>query len=52
MTVTVTRSLLFLVAAIVCFVIALLLVLDVVTGGNQDAWLVGGLLAFALAHLP
>jgi hypothetical protein len=50
--VTLNRSLFFLIAAIVCFVIALLLVLNVFSGGNEPAWLVGGLLAFALAHLP
>ena len=49
---TLNRSLLFLVAAVVCFVIALLLPLSVISGGNEDAWVVGGLLAFTLAHLP
>lgn len=49
---TLNRSLFFLVAAIVCFVVALLLTLSVIHGGNEPAWLVGGLLAFALAHLP
>ncbi len=49
---TVTRPLLFLVAAIVCFVVALLLALSVFSGGNEQAWVDGGLLAFALAHLP
>jgi hypothetical protein len=50
--VAITRPLIFLVAAIVCFVVALLLALNALSGGNFDAWVVGGLLAFALAHLP
>jgi len=44
-------SLLLLVASILCFAIGLLLVINVISGGNQDAWLFGGLLAFAAAHL-
>jgi hypothetical protein len=50
--VTVTRSLVLLVVAIVCFAVGLLLAINAVSGGNQDAWLFGGLLAFAAAHLP
>lgn len=49
---TLNRSLLFLVAAIICFAILLLLAVNVISGGNEEAWLAGGLLAFALSHLP
>lgn len=49
---TLTRNLLFLIVAIVCFTVALLLALDVVYNGNQPAWVDGGLIAFAAAHLP
>ena len=49
---TLNRSLIFLIGAIVCFVIGLLLALNVVHGGNLDAWVIGGLLSVALAHLP
>lgn len=48
----VTRSLLFLVVSIVCFVIGLILAIGWIHGGNDQAWLFGGLLAFAAAHLP
>ena len=47
----VSRSLLFLVVSIVCFVVGLILAVGWIHGGNQDAWLFGGLLAFAAAHL-
>lgn len=49
---TVSRHLFFLLAAVVCFIVALLLSLAVFTGSNEAAWAIGGLLAFALAHLP
>ena len=49
---TLNRSLLFLVAAIVCFVIALLLTLSVFSGGNVQAWELGGLLALTLSFVP
>jgi hypothetical protein len=49
---TLNRSLVFLVVAIVCLAVGLLLALNVISGGNQDAWLFGGLLAFVAAHLP
>jgi hypothetical protein len=49
---TLNRSLIFLIAAVVCFVVALLLALAVFSGGNQSAWVDGGLLAFALSFLP
>lgn len=44
-------GLLFLVAAAVCFVVCLLLALSVFSGGNFDAWLSGGLLAYILSLL-
>lgn len=47
-----TRSLLFLVVALVCLTIALLLALNVFDGPHEDAWLIGGLIAFVAAHLP
>jgi hypothetical protein len=49
---TLNRSLFFLIAAIVCFVIALLLVLSVFSGGNMVAWELGGLLSLALSFVP
>jgi len=49
---TPNRKLFLLVAAIVCFVIALLLALNVFSGGNEQAWLDGGFVAFAASFLP
>lgn len=49
---TLNRSLFFLIAAVVCFAIALLLALSVFSGGNEQAWVDGGLLAFALSFIP
>jgi hypothetical protein len=49
---TLNRNLLFLIAACVCFVVALLLALGAFNGSNQQAWEVGGLLALALSFLP
>jgi len=49
---TVNRRLLFLIAALVCFAILLLLALNVISGGNETAWLAGGLLTFAASFLP
>lgn len=49
---TLNRSTVFLVAAIVCFVVALLLVLSVFSGSTEHAWEVGGFLALALSFLP
>jgi hypothetical protein len=46
------RSLFLLVAAVVCFVVALMLELGVVNGSDWHAWTLGGLVAFAAAHLP
>jgi hypothetical protein len=46
------HSLVFIVAAVVCFVVALLLALSVFSGGNETAWTVGGLLALTLSFLP
>jgi hypothetical protein len=48
----ITAQVLFTAVAVVCFFIALLIALTVVHGGNFDAWLAGGLAAFATAHLP
>lgn len=47
-----TRNAFFLFAACLCFAVALLLSLSVFSGGNQQAWEDGGLLAFALSFLP
>lgn len=48
------RNLIALIIAIVCFLIALLLATGTfgISGGNEPAWIAGGLLAFAAAHLP
>ena len=46
------RPVLFLVAALVCFVVCFLLAVDVVTGGNFSAFLAAGLACFTAAHLP
>lgn len=46
---TLTPRLGLLVAAVVCFAVALLLALGAFSGGNEEAWKVGGLLAVALA---
>ena len=49
---TVNRKLALVIAAIVCFVVALLLALGVFSGGNEQAWVDGGLVAFAASFLP
>lgn len=46
------RSVIFLVIAIVCFLVGFLLAVDVVSGSNITAWTLAGLTAFAAAHLP
>ena len=46
------RSLVFLIAAIVCFLVGFLLAVDVISGSNVTAWTLAGLTAFAAAHLP
>jgi hypothetical protein len=48
------RSVILLVIAIICFVIALLIDAHVagISGTHEHAWLAGGLAAFAAAHLP
>lgn len=46
------RPVLFIAAALVCFVICFLLAIDAVTGGNFSAWLAAGLVLFTAAHLP
>ena len=48
----VNRGLLFLVAAIVCFVIALLIATGVVDSTSGKDWELGGFLALALSFLP
>lgn len=48
----VSRSLVFLIIAIVCFAVGLLLAINLLSGGNLDGWLFAGLLAFAASHLP
>ncbi len=48
----INRHLILIIAAIVCFLVALLLALNVFSGGNQDAWTLGGLLALAASFLP
>jgi hypothetical protein len=47
----VNARLLFLIAAVVCLVIALLMALAVIHG-DHEAWLDGGLLSFVLSFLP
>ena len=49
---TLSRNLVLLVIAILCFLIALLLDLNVFSGSHEPAWIAGGLAAFAAAHLP
>ncbi len=49
---TVNRHLFFLVAALVCFVVALLLALAVFTGSNEQAWTLGGFVALTLSFIP
>lgn len=44
------RSLVFLVAALLCFLVALLLATDILSGGNYAAWVSGGLASFVAAH--
>lgn len=48
---TASRSLLFLLAAAVCFAVALLVSLAVIQS-NYDAWLAGGLLSYVISCLP
>lgn len=40
------------VAALVCFVIAFAITVNWIHGGNEPAWIAGGLTAFTVAHLP
>lgn len=46
------RTLLLIIVAVVCFLVALLIAAGTVGSGNEPAWVAGGLLAFAAAHLP
>jgi hypothetical protein len=49
----INRTFILILAACVCFAIALLIALGVSLGGSTFSdWLAGGLLSFALAHLP
>lgn len=48
---TVTRHLLFIVAAVVCFLVGFLIGVDVFDG-DQSPWLFGGLGLFAASQLP
>ena len=48
---TLNRNLILLVIAILCFLVALLLDVDVFSGSHEPAWIAGGLAAFAAAHL-
>lgn len=45
-------SLLFILGAVVSFLVALLIALAVFTGSNPQAWLDGGLLSLALSFFP
>lgn len=50
---TVTRNLLLLVVAMLCFLVVALLGFNVlIHGGHVLGWVGAGLLAFAAAHLP
>jgi hypothetical protein len=46
------RPVLFIAAALVCFVVCFLLAINAVAGGNFSAWLAAGLAFFTAAHLP
>lgn len=47
----ITRSLILVAVAVVCFLIGFLIVVGAVNG-NDGAWLFAGLASFAAAHLP
>ena len=47
-----SRSLLFLVGALVAFVLCFLEATGVVSGVNYEAWLAAGLASFTASHLP
>jgi len=47
----VTFKLLLLVAAVVCFIVALLLATGVFSGSSEDAWAFGGALSFVASFL-
>jgi len=49
---TLTRPLFFVVAAIICFVIAELLETAVIHGSDLRAWVIGGFIALACSFLP
>ena len=49
----ITRSFLLIVAAVACFVIALIIALGASLGGSTySEWVAGGLIAFAASFLP
>lgn len=48
---TLTRQVLFVVAAVVCFIVAFLIAINSITG-NEDAFAWAGLGFFAAGHLP
>jgi hypothetical protein len=47
----ITRNLILVAVAVICFVIGFLIAVGAVNG-NDGAWLFGGLASFAAAHLP
>lgn len=47
----VSHTLIFLLAAALCFFVALLLATGIVTGAHFEAWVVGGFFSFTLAHI-
>lgn len=51
MTIPVTLGRLLLVAAVVCFIVALLLAVGAFTGSSEKAWEIGGFLALTLGFL-
>lgn len=51
MTLNIRPALIFLIASLVCFVVALLLALNVFHGSNQTAWVDGGAVALVLSFI-
>lgn len=52
MTLTLNRSLLLLVASLICLVVAELIQTSVLSGGDVMAWFIGGVIAFVASFLP
>ena len=48
---TITRPLVFLIAAAVCFAVALLIATGIVTSTHEQAFVDGRLLSFVLGHI-